>query len=85
MIVLRRRQPALERPYRTWGYPLTPIVFLSLSMFVTLTLVYLAPGTAGIGYLLALTGIPVYFIWRNRALAKQKSAGEPVIAAAVQK
>jgi len=28
---------------------------------------YLAPGTAGIGYLLALTGIPVYFIWRRRA------------------
>jgi APA family basic amino acid/polyamine antiporter len=74
----------MERPYRTWGYPLTPIVFLSLSMFVALTLVYLAPGTAGIGYLLALTGIPVYFIWRKRALAKQKSAGEPVVAAAVQ-
>jgi APA family basic amino acid/polyamine antiporter len=67
VIVLRRRQPEMARPYRTWGYPITPLIFLSLSMFVTLTLLYLAPGTAGIGYLLALTGIPVYFIWRRRA------------------
>ena len=70
VIVLRRKKPEMPRPYRVWGYPLTPVIFLSLSMFVTLTLLYLAPGTAGIGYLLALTGIPVYFIWHNRA-AKQ--------------
>ncbi len=67
VIVLRKSKPKMQRPYRTWGYPLTPIIFLTLSMFVTLTLIYLAPGTAGIGYLLALTGIPVYFIWRGRA------------------
>ena len=66
VIVLRRRQPLMERPYKVWGYPFTPLVFLALSMFVTLTLLYLAPGTAGIGYLLALTGIPVYFLWRKR-------------------
>ena len=66
VIVLRRRAPKMARPYRTWGYPVTPIVFITLSMFVTLTLVYLAPTTAGIGYMLALTGIPVYFIWNRR-------------------
>jgi APA family basic amino acid/polyamine antiporter len=66
VIVLRRRMTGANRPYRTWGYPITPVVFLTLSMFVTLTLLYLAPTTAGIGYLLAFTGIPVYFIWRRR-------------------
>ena len=66
VIVLRRIRPEMERPYRTWGYPFTPLIFLALSIFVILTLLYLAPGTAGIGYLLALTGIPVYFIWRKR-------------------
>jgi APA family basic amino acid/polyamine antiporter len=66
VIVLRYRRPNLERPYKTWGYPVVPVIFLALSMFVTLTLAYLAPTTAGIGYLLALTGIPVYFIWRKR-------------------
>ncbi len=72
VIVLRRRQPEMERPYRVWGYPFTPSIFLALSMFVTLTLLYLAPGTAGIGYLLALTGIPVYFLWSRRT--RQQSA-----------
>jgi len=67
VIVLRRRRPDMERPYKTFGYPFTPIIFLTLSMFVTLTLAYLAPATAGIGYLLALTGIPVYFIWRKKS------------------
>jgi APA family basic amino acid/polyamine antiporter len=68
VIVLRHRRPEMERPYRTWGYPVPPLIFLTLSMFVTLSLMYLSPGTAGIGYLLALTGIPVYFIWRRRAV-----------------
>lgn len=70
VIVLRYRAPQMERPYRTLGYPFVPIVFLLLSMFVILTLLYLAPTTSGIGYLLALTGIPVYFIWRNRSEKK---------------
>lgn len=71
VIVLRRRRPEMERPYRTLGYPFVPAIFLALSMFVVLTLLYLAPGTAGIGYLLALTGIPVYFIWRRKNAAQK--------------
>ena len=73
VIVLRQRKPEMARPYRTLGYPLTPLIFLALSMFVVLTLLYLSPGTAGIGFLLALTGIPVYFIWRNRAAARRRA------------
>ena len=65
VVILRRSRPELERPYKTWGYPLTPVIFLSLSVFVTLTLVLLAPATAGIGYLLVISGIPVYLIWRK--------------------
>ena len=75
VIVLRRTAPNFERPYKTWGYPVVPIIFLMLSTFVILTLLYLTPTTAGIGFLIALTGIPAFFIWRNRA-AKQALAGE---------
>jgi APA family basic amino acid/polyamine antiporter len=67
VLVLRRTMPDTPRPYRTFGYPVTPIVFLTLSFFVTLTLLFLAPTTAGIGYLLALTGVPVYFLWQKRS------------------
>jgi APA family basic amino acid/polyamine antiporter len=67
VIVLRRRKPELARPYRTWGYPIVPLVFLALSVLLIVNLAFLAPGTSGIGYLLAATGIPIYFIWRARA------------------
>ncbi|HEX4632059.1 MAG TPA: amino acid permease [Chthoniobacterales bacterium] len=65
VMVLRRKRPEAERPYRTWGYPLVPILSVALAAFLIVDLAYLAPTTSGIGYLLVLTGIPVYFIWRR--------------------
>lgn len=80
VIVMRRRRPEAVRPYRTLGYPVTPLIFLSLSIFLTFNLAYLAPTTSGIGFLLALTGIPVYFIWRRRA-ALRPAFGDEAISA----
>jgi APA family basic amino acid/polyamine antiporter len=65
VIVLRRKRPGAERPYRTWGYPIVPIVSVLLAAFLIVDLAWLAPATSGIGYLLVLTGIPVYFVWRR--------------------
>lgn len=73
VIVLRRKRPAAERPYRTWGYPIVPIVSVILAAFLIVDLAWLAPTTSGIGYLLVLTGIPVYFIWR-RGFSADRSA-----------
>jgi basic amino acid/polyamine antiporter, APA family len=66
VIVLRKRKPDMERPYRAWGYPVVPTIFVVLSVLLVINLAFLAPGTSGIGYLIVLTGIPVYFIWRSR-------------------
>ena len=66
VIVMRRKAPNLERPYRTFGYPIVPIVYIALAILFVLDLAYLAPQTSGIGYLLVFTGIPIYFIWRRR-------------------
>lgn len=66
VIVLRYRRPDLTRPYKTWGYPVAPIIFIVLSLLLIIDLALLAPGTSGIGYLIGLTGIPVYLIWRSR-------------------
>jgi APA family basic amino acid/polyamine antiporter len=65
VIVLRKKRPQADRPYRTWGYPVVPIISMVLAAFLIVDLAYLAPTTSGIGYLLVLTGIPVYFIWRR--------------------
>ncbi|HEX8476584.1 MAG TPA: APC family permease [Pyrinomonadaceae bacterium] len=67
VIILRRKAPRAPRPYRAYGYPFVPLVYITLALLLVLDLAYLAPQTSGIGYLLVLTGIPVYFIWRRRA------------------
>jgi basic amino acid/polyamine antiporter, APA family len=69
VIVMRRKAPEIERPYRTFGYPFVPLLYIILAGLFIIDLAYLAPSTSGIGYLLVLTGIPVYFIWRKRALS----------------
>jgi basic amino acid/polyamine antiporter, APA family len=69
LIVLRRNAPAAERPYRTWGYPVVPIVSMLLAALLIVDLAFLAPATSGIGILIVLTGVPVYFFWRRAASA----------------
>ena len=69
LIVLRRKAPATERPYRIWGYPIVPIMSIVLAALLTIDLVFVAPTTSGIGILIVLTGVPVYFLWRKAASA----------------
>jgi len=65
VVVLRKKDPEAQRPHRTWGYPVVPIISVILATLLILDLAYLAPTTSGIGYLFVLSGIPVYFIWRR--------------------
>jgi APA family basic amino acid/polyamine antiporter len=66
VVVMRRKAPQIERPYRTLGYPVVPFIYIALAVLIVLDLAWLVPETSGIGYLLVLTGIPVYFVWRRR-------------------
>jgi APA family basic amino acid/polyamine antiporter len=63
---LRRKYPDLPRPYKTWGYPVVPLLFIvSLSGLLFNTLINRpVESLAGLG--LALLGIPVYFLWRKK-------------------
>src|SRR5438876_3935040 len=69
LMVLRRKRPDAERPYRTWGYPLVPIISILVAGLLTIDLAFLAPATSGIGILIVLTGVPAYFFWRTLASA----------------
>src|SRR3989440_11178188 len=69
VIVLRKKAASMERPYRTFGYPLVPLIYISLAVLFVVDLGYLAPRTSGIGYLIVLTGFPAYLIWRRQAKA----------------
>jgi APA family basic amino acid/polyamine antiporter len=67
VMTLRRTKPHAERPYRTWGYPIVPIVSVLLAGLLIVDLSFLAPETSGIGILIVLTGVPAYFFWRKFA------------------
>jgi len=67
VIVMRKKAPQIERPYRTFGYPFVPLLYIVLAGLFIIDLAYLAPSTSGIGYLLVFTGIPVYLVWRKRS------------------
>jgi APA family basic amino acid/polyamine antiporter len=67
VIVLRRKQPELLRPYRTLGYPAVPAVFVLVALAFIISTLYSAPmeSLAGVG-LIAL-GLPFYVYWRRQA------------------
>ena len=65
VMVLRRTRPELPRPYRTWGYPVVPLLFIGWSLvFVGNTLVS-KPMESGIGLLMVGLGVPAYLAWRR--------------------
>jgi basic amino acid/polyamine antiporter, APA family len=65
VLVLRRRQPALPRPFRCLGYPLTPIVFLALNLFAMVYSALDRPEQALAGLVTLLIGIGLYFLARG--------------------
>jgi APA family basic amino acid/polyamine antiporter len=67
VIVLRITRPDLARPYRAWGYPVTPLIFLSVTGFMMYYLVTQRPLQAFIGMLIMASGLAVYYLSRTRA------------------
>jgi APA family basic amino acid/polyamine antiporter len=66
VIVLRRARPELHRPYRTWGYPLVPSVFILVSLAIFLNILYSQPLKSAAGLVLLGAGMPAYLLWRKR-------------------
>jgi APA family basic amino acid/polyamine antiporter len=75
VIVLRRARPDLHRPYRMFGYPVTPLVFLAITLWFLGNMLVMKPLPAFAGLGLMLTGVPAYFLWRR--YAKQPVADFP--------
>ena len=76
VIVLRVREPDLPRPYRVWGYPVTPVLFLAISAWYLVNLLFTrtVPSLAGLAVVVA--GLPFYYYWgRQRADAPGRGSG----------
>jgi basic amino acid/polyamine antiporter, APA family len=70
VFLFRRRYPDLARPYRTWGYPVVPIVFLLVTAWLLLQTLYDEPVQSFIGIGLILLGLPVFW-FLNRGYVKE--------------
>ncbi len=65
IFVLRRRRPDLERPYRAWGYPVLPGIYIALAGLIEILLLLYKPKYTWPGLILVLLGVPVYLLWRR--------------------
>ncbi|MDP2364925.1 MAG: amino acid permease, partial [Ignavibacteria bacterium] len=64
VIVLRKKMPDAHRPFKVWGYPYTPIIFVLFSFLFLVNTVVSDLQNAAMGTLLILLGLPLYF-WRT--------------------
>jgi len=60
VFVLRRKEPEIERPYRVWGYPFTPLIFAAVCLFLIHSAATYKPRIALVSGVLLLLGLPLY-------------------------
>ena len=67
LFVLRRTHPDAPRPYRAFGYPVLPIVYIVMALFIDVVLLRYKPQFTWPGLIVVLLGIPVYYAWSRSA------------------
>lgn len=72
IFILRKKRPDIERPYKAFGYPLLPAIYIILAITFCFFLIKMKPTYAGIGLAIVLAGIPLYYI----ALSRRKSQNQ---------
>jgi len=66
VFTLRKKLPDLPRPYKTWGYPVVPALFILASLGILLNTLLEKPAEALAGIILTALGIPVYYHWKRK-------------------
>jgi len=66
VIILRKKRPDMPRPYRTWGYPITPILFILSAFYLSINSMINTFWNSFAGLAIICVGIPVYFFWKSR-------------------
>ena len=75
VFTLRRKLPDLPRPYKAWGYPLVPLLFIAGSAGILVNMLFETPGESISGLALTALGIPAYYFLRARS-TKASNAGD---------
>jgi len=64
VFVLRKKRPEVERPYRAFGYPVLPALYMVGAIAIMLALLAYRAQTTWPGLVIVLTGVPIYFLWK---------------------
>jgi APA family basic amino acid/polyamine antiporter len=67
IFVLRRKRPDAERPYKAFGYPIVPALYIAGASVILCVLFMYQTATTWPGLIIVLTGVPIYFLWRRSA------------------
>lgn len=65
IFVLRRKQPDAERPYKTFGYPVVPVLYIAAASLIMFVLLVYKPEYTWPGLVIVLIGFPVYYGWKK--------------------
>ena len=65
IFILRKKQPNVERPYKAFGYPIIPAIYIFLAAAISIDLLIFKPQYTWPGLGIVLLGIPVYFVWKK--------------------
>ncbi len=79
LFVLRRTRPDAERPYKAFGYPVLPAIYIVVAIFIDVVLLRYKPQYTWPGLIIVLLGIPVYFVWhrpKSGSSAEERDAWE---------
>jgi APA family basic amino acid/polyamine antiporter len=77
VVKLRITQPDLPRPYRAWGYPITPVVFLLVTGFMMYYLLVERPLQSSLGVVIMISGLLIYAVFRKRPDHPTATASSP--------
>ena len=66
VVVLRSKRPEMPRPYRTFGYPVVPVVFVLSALGLVISTLFNSPRESLMGLVLVLIGLPFYYYWAKR-------------------
>jgi basic amino acid/polyamine antiporter, APA family len=65
LFILRKKRPEMERPYKAFGYPVLPAVYVLLAALVMVDLLVVKPRFTWPGLMIVVTGVPVFFLWKK--------------------
>ncbi len=66
VFILRKKRPDLPRPYKTWGYPVTPFLVILCALYISLNYLINTFWNAMAGLVVILIGIPAYLYWKGK-------------------